>query len=171
MTQTMTRTALALAILLLPGFLTAGTITLSGVHLCCKGCIKDAEKAVNSAGATGKADHKKKTVTIDAKDEATAKKAVAALAAHGYYGKSSYAAISIPNDAPDKKVSSATVSGVHLCCRRCVKAIDELVDNLDGATEHTATSNGEAFKVKGDFTLKALQAALHGVGLNGKITE
>jgi copper chaperone CopZ len=167
----MTRTALALAILLLPVFLNAGTITLSGVHLCCKGCIKGVEKAAESAGATATADHKTNTVSIESKDEDTAKKAVAALAQAGYYGKSSYAPISIQNTETDKKVSSATVSGVHLCCRKCAKAIDHVVENLKGATEHTATSQAKSFKIKGDFTLKALQEALHAQGLHGKISE
>ncbi len=167
----MIRKCMALAILLIPGFLAAETITLSGVHLCCKGCIRGAEKAASSTGATAKADHKKKTVTITAADAAAVQKAVDALGKNGYYGKSSNASISIKADAPDKKVSSCTVSGVHLCCKKCVKALDKVIDNLEGAEAHTAVSQHDTFKVKGNFSLKALQKALHAEGLSGTITE
>jgi len=171
MKNSMIRKCMALAILLIPGFLAAETITLSGVHLCCKGCIRGAEKAVATSGATAIADHKKKTVIITAADAAAAQKAVDALGKGGYYGKSSNAAIAIKQDAPDKKVSSCTVSGVHLCCKKCLKALDVMIDNLEGAESHTAVSQHDTFKVKGDFSLKALQKALHGVGLSGTITE
>ena len=171
MKNSIIRKGLALAILLIPGLLAAETITLSGVHLCCKGCIRGAEKAATSTGATAKADFRKKTVTITAADSAAVQKALVALSKGGYYGKSSNPAIAIKADAPDKKVSSCTVSGVHLCCKKCVKALDVMIDNLEGVDSHTAVSQHDTFKVKGDFTLKALQKALHDVGLSGTITE
>ena len=171
MKNSMIRKCLAFAILLIPGFLAAETITLTGVHLCCKGCIRGAEEAATSTGATAKADHKKKTVVITAADADAAQKAVDALAKGGFYGKSSHASITIKADAPDKKVSSCTVSGVHLCCKKCAKAIDKVIENVKGAESHTARSQHDTFKVKGDFSLKALQKALHAEGLSGTITE
>ena len=171
MKNSMIRKGLALAILLIPGILAAETITLSGVHLCCKGCVRGAEKAGSSTGATAKADHESKTVTITASDAAAAQKAVDAFAKGGYFGKSSNPAIAIKEDAPDKKVSSCTVSGVHLCCKKCAKAIDKVIENVKGAESHTAVSQNDTFKVKGDFSLKDLQKALHAEGLSGTITE
>jgi hypothetical protein len=171
MKNSMIRKYLAFAIALFPGFLAAETITLSGVHLCCKGCIRGAEKAATSTGATATVDFKKKAVVITAADAAAAQKAVDALAKGGYYGKSSNPSIAIKQDAPDKKVSSCTVSGVHLCCKKCVRALDKVIDNLDGAESHTAVSQHDTFKVKGDFSLKALQKALHAEGLSGTISE
>ena len=63
------------------------TVELKGTHLCCGACVKavnDTLKGVD--GVTGKCDAKAKTVTITAKDDATAQKAVDALAAAGFHG-------------------------------------------------------------------------------------
>src|SRR5260221_8646313 len=99
------------------------TVKLSDVHLCCKSCIKGVDKAVGAvSGASAASDADAHTVTITASDDATAQKAVDALVAAGYYGKSENAAIKVKADtgAKDAKVSSLTINDVHLCCPKCV---------------------------------------------------
>lgn len=160
------------AALALPNLLAAKTtVTLKGVHLCCKGCVNGVTKAAKAAGAIASVQPQKKLVTIEATDDATAKKAVSALANAGYYGKSSNAAISIGLGVTDATVNTATVSGVHLCCGKCVRAVDKAVKSLKGASGHTAEKKSASFKVTGNFSLKALVEALHENGLHGQISE
>lgn len=141
----------------------AESITLTGLHNCCGSCEKGITKAVTSVeGVTVTVS--KTSATITAKSKADADKAVSALLAAGYYGEGAPA-----QTAPDKKVKSATVSGTHLCCGKCVKGIDEALKNVPGATGHTATKGAESFTVNGDFNLKDLLAALNKAGYHGKI--
>lgn len=140
----------------------AETVSLSGVHNCCKKCDDGIIKAVKSAGAEAKTD--KGTVIITASDAAVAKKAVAALLAAGYAGKGAEAPA-----VADAKVKSATVSGVHLCCGKCVTAAEKAVMSVAGVTKHNATKGAESFTVEGDFSTAALAAALNKCGLNGSI--
>lgn len=139
------------------------TVKVTGVHNCCKKCdngILDAVKKVDGASAVTD----KTTVTITAKDEATAKKAVESLLAAGYAGKGAE-----PAAIKDAKVKTATVGGVHLCCGKCVTAAEKAVLSVKGVTKHTATKGAETFTVEGDFSTQDLASALNKAGLNGSI--
>jgi copper chaperone CopZ len=139
------------------------TVTLNNIHNCCASCEKGITKAVTSVkGATVTAT--KTSATITAKNKGDADKAVDALLKAGFYGEGAPA-----QTAPDKKVTSATVSGTHLCCGKCIKGIDEAVKNTPGATSHDATKGAKSFKVTGDFNLKDLVAALNKAGYAGKV--
>ncbi|MBT4225297.1 MAG: hypothetical protein HOD72_12620 [Opitutae bacterium] len=166
-------TSIILALILcLPGFLLAKTtVSLKGVHLCCKSCVTGVAKAAQSAGASATSKPQQKLVIIEAADDATASKAVTAVAKAGYYGKSSNPSIAIKTDLKDATVTSASVSGVHLCCGKCVRAVDKAIDSLKGASGHTAEKNSATFKVTGSFSLKALLDALHENGLHGQISK
>ena len=145
--------------------LTAGaeTVTLKNIHNCCGSCEKGITKAITSVdGATVKVT--KTEAEITAKDKATVDKAVDALLAAGYYGDGAPV-----QSIADKKVTSATVTGTHLCCGKCVKGIDAAVKNTPGATGHTATKGAKEFTVNGDFNLKDLLAALNKEGYHGTI--
>lgn len=138
------------------------TITLTGVHNCCKGCAKGIDAAVTKAGATSEIDDS--TVKITAKTEADAKKAADALVAAGYFGDGATAP-----EVKDAKVKAATVSGVHLCCGKCVKAVEKAVKTVAGASSHTAEKGVDSFTVEGDFSTAELAAALNKQGLSGSI--
>lgn len=141
----------------------AESVTLTGIHNCCGSCEKGITKAVTSVdGATVTVT--KTSAEISAKDKATVDKAVTALLEAGYYGVGAPA-----QAAPDKKVTSATVSGTHLCCGKCVKGIDAALKNVPGATAHDATKGAKSFKVTGDFNLKDLIAALNKEGYAAKV--
>src|SRR5256885_17064315 len=63
-------------------------VELKGTHLCCGQCVKAANEILKGVdGATGKVDQKAKTITITAKDDETAQKAIDALAAGGVPGE------------------------------------------------------------------------------------
>ncbi|MGZ4965089.1 MAG: hypothetical protein ACXWC8_21245, partial [Limisphaerales bacterium] len=102
------------------------SITLSNVHLCCDKCVKGVDSAVSRvSGANAACDKAAGTVTLTASDKATLQKAVKAIIAAGYFGESSDASIKMSNKtgAKDAKVQLLKVSGVHLCCAKCVKAV------------------------------------------------
>lgn len=157
-------TLLTAAIILTTGLtLRAETVTLKGIHNCCKSCttgITDAITKVDGATVVVTKD----TATITAKTKADADKAVESLLAAGYYGEGAPVGV-----VEDKKVTSAKVTGTHLCCGKCVTGIDNAIKTVPGATKHTAEKNAKSFTVEGDFNLKDLNAALNKAGYNGKL--
>src|SRR5258706_7532528 len=145
---------------------------ISQVHLCCKSCVTGVEKAVATVpGAAAEADQDSGTVTLTGPDAATVQKAAAALTRAGYFGKSSNPEISMDasTGAKGAKVQSLRVEGVHLCCGKCVKAVDHAVKSVPGVKEQTATQGAESFEVTGDFNDKEVFAALQKEGLTGKV--
>ena len=142
-------------------------VTLSGVHLCCKGCVNGVTKAVKKAGATAACNAKAGSVVISGeKDSVVA--ALKGVAKAGYYGKSDNKDLSIAcqGGAKDEKVKSLTLSGAHLCCGKCGKAVAKAVGATDGASTHTAKKGSKTFEVTGDFNAQAFIRALHDNGLH-----
>ena len=147
------------------------SVKLTDVHLCCNSCVKGVDKAVAKvSGATAQSDKDAGTVTITAPDKATAQKAVDALVAGGYFGKSSDSSIKVNanSGAKDGKVQSITVTGVHLCCKQCVNSVNEALSKVTGVKANTAARNAESFEVTGDFNGKDVFTALNKAGLSGK---
>ena len=143
---------------------------LSNVHLCCTSCVKGAEKAAaKAAGATVTVDQNASTVTVSASSKAGIQSAVDALVAAGYYGKPSDAAVKVAANtgATDGKVASLKLEGVHLCCGKCVTAVQKALGKVAGVKGNTAEKNAKVFEVTGDFSPKAVFEALHDVGLTG----
>ena len=145
----------------------ATKVTLSGVHLCCKGCVKGVTKAIDTSGGKATCDAKAGTVVISGTKEVV-EKALEAVAKAGYYGKSDNEALAIAcqGGAKDEKVKSLTLSGTHLCCGKCVKAVAKAVDATEGADAHTAKKGSKTFEVTGDFNAGAIIKALHDNGLH-----
>lgn len=146
------------------------TVKLSGVHLCCGGCVKGIGAAVKDVeGASVECDKDAGSVTIKANDDDAAKKALAAIGRAGYYGKSDNDQLAIRGrKAKDEKVSDQQVAGLHLCCGACVKAVDKVVASVDGATGHDAAKGSKIVTVKGTYNAAALQKAFQDAGLNGR---
>jgi periplasmic mercuric ion binding protein len=164
-------TSLAVAI---ATFADDASVTLKNVHLCCKSCVKGVQNSIKDLeGVTAKADEDSETVTLTASDKAKLQKAADALAAGGYFGVSESGDVKplAKTGAKGEKVQSLTVSGVHLCCPGCVKAVDRALKNTPGATAHTAKKNAETFVVTGDFNDQKFFDALHKEGLSGKVAK
>jgi copper chaperone CopZ len=162
---------LALSLALAPAALAEFTVTLTDVHLCCTSCVKGVDKATaTAAGAAATCDKDAGTVVLTAPDKATAQKAVDALVAAGYFGKSSDPSIKLDgaSGAKDGFVESLSVSGVHLCCKSCVEAVDDALAKVPGVKANTATKNAATFEVTGNFNAKQVFDALHSAGLTGK---
>jgi len=100
------------AILVLTGASRAETkVELKGVHLCCPACVKAVGTTLKKVdGVKGECNRESKTVTITAKDDATARKAIDALAQAGFHGEASNKDFAIKDDsgAAKGKVKSIT---------------------------------------------------------------
>ena len=150
------------------------SMKLTDVHLCCQGCVKGVQKATgNISGVTADADMDSDSISLSGPDTATVQKAVDALTAAGYYGKSSNPDIKVNGDtgAKDEKVKSLKVEGVHVCCGKCVKSIGEALSAVPGVTGNTATKGAKSFTISGDFNEKDAMAALQKAGLTGHVAQ
>ncbi len=147
---------------------------ISDVHLCCQSCVKGVEKAVADVkDVTANVDKDAGTVTLTGPDKAAVQKAANALVAAGYFGKSGDSGIKLANNtgAKGKKVQTLKLEGVHLCCGKCVSAVDKAVKSVSGVKEHTAKKNAETFDVTGDFNDREVLDALQKAGLTGKVAK
>jgi hypothetical protein len=164
---------IALALALSPAAQAETKATLSGVHLCCKGCVTAVEKASAAAGATATGDMDAGTVVVTAPDAATVQKATDAIVAAGFFGASGDPSIKVNSisGAPNQKVKSATVSGAHLCCGKCAKAANAAAMGVAGVQASDAAKGSASFTVTGDFNAKELASALEKAGLSGKIAK
>jgi len=150
------------------------TVTLKGVHLCCGGCSKGVERAVKQVdGATVKCDRKAGTAVITAGDKASAQKALDVIADAGYHGKTDSSDLRVKDDntAPDRDVSSLTVTGAHLCCGSCVKGVNKAVKGVAGVAGTDAKKKQTSFTIKGTFNAKAAVKALYEAGYHVKVAE
>lgn len=144
------------------------TVTMEGVHNCCKGCTNGIVKA--AAGlkdTTVTADGE--TVTIVAKTKSNAKKAVEAIMDAGYYGKLSDESIAAASRTSEKKLTDVTVSGAHLCCQKCVNAMTAAVKEVPGVTSYTIENKAKTFTVQGQFTESDLLASMNKAGFHGTV--
>jgi copper chaperone CopZ len=146
------------------------SVTITDVHLCCQSCVKGVAKAVAGvSGLTAQADQDAGTVTLTGPDTATVQKGADALVAAGFFGKSSDPTIKLNAEtgAKNQKVQSITIEGLHLCCGKCVKAVNEVLGTVPGVTGNTAAKGAKSFEVTGDFNDKDVFDALQKAGLTG----
>lgn len=160
---------IASLILLVAGISQAETtVTLEGVHNCCKSCTNGIVKAGTSVkDVTVTAEGK--TVTVVAKTKMGAKKAIEAIMEAGYYGTPSEAAEATSAAKAEKKLTEVTVTGAHLCCQKCVNAMTDAVKAVPGVTEYDIQNKAKTFTVKGEFTEADLIASMNKAGFHGSV--
>lgn len=166
----MKKTLFAALLLLAPALAAHAetTVTLEGVHNCCKSCtngIVKAAEGLKDVTVTAEGE----TVTIVSKSKSGAKKAVEAIMDAGYYGKPSDETAAPTAKAESKKIKDATVTGAHLCCQKCVNAMTDAVKSVPGVTEYDIQNKAKTFTVKGDFTEADLLAAMNKAGFHGSV--
>lgn len=148
--------------------------TLSNIHLCCQSCVKGVQTAIAKVpGAKATCDQDADTVTVTAADTATVQKGVDALTDAGFFGKSSNADIKVNSEtgAKNARVQSLTIEDLHLCCGKCVKAVNEVLSNVPGVKANTAAKGVKTFTVTGDFNDKDVFDALQKAGLTGHVAK
>jgi periplasmic mercuric ion binding protein len=150
------------------------TVKISDVHLCCGSCVKIAQKVVGTVdGAKADVSEDDGTITITGPDKATVQKVADALVAAGFFGTSSDPSVKIDADtgAKGQKVQTMTITGLHLCCGKCVNAVHKTLLSVPGVTGDTAAKNVKTFTVTGDFNDKDVMDALQKAGLTGKVED
>jgi mercuric ion binding protein len=147
-------------------------VEVKGVHLCCNACVKGVNTALKGIdGVKPASDRDSGTVTLTAADEASAQKALDALADAGYHGEidSKGLAFKPATNVPAGKVKSLSLSGTHNCCKSCTNAIKTAVKSVPGVTGDTVQPKKDSFEVTGDFDAAALVKALNASGFNFQI--
>jgi mercuric ion binding protein len=149
------------------------TTTLSDVHICCGKCVKAADdivaKVPNLKGTVSQEDG---TIVLTAPDLVTVQKGTDALTTAGFFGKSSNADVKVDasTGAKGQKVQTLTVSNLHLCCAKCVKAVGTILSNVPGYTTNNATIGAKTFVITGNFNDNDVFNALQKGGLTGKVS-
>ncbi|MDR3633559.1 MAG: hypothetical protein P4L84_06965 [Isosphaeraceae bacterium] len=147
-------------------------VEIKGVHLCCGACVKGVGTALKGIdGIKPACDREKGTVTITATDDATAQKALDALAAAGYHGDTGNKdlAIKAETNVPKGKVQSLSLTNAHNCCQSCCKAIKSSVKKVDGVAGDTAKPKTADFQVTGDFDAAEVVKALNDAGFHVQV--
>lgn len=149
------------------------SVTLKHVHLCCTECVRGVERSLKGLeGVTMTADKDAETVTLTGASQPALQRAADAMAAGGYFGVSDKLEIKpvAQTGSKGKMVQSIIVTGAHMCCGGCAKAVDRAIKKTPGATGHTAKKNSVTFFVNGNFNDRTFFEALQSEGLSGKIT-
>lgn len=149
-------------------------VELKNTHLCCPQCVKAVGEILKKVeGVSGTCDQKAGTVSITAKDNATAQKALDALAAGGFYGTTDSKDLKMKDDSgvAKGKVKTLTLEGVHNCCGACTKAIGAAVGKVAGVTGNTAKPRNDTFEVTGDFDAEEVVKALNAAGYHVKVKK
>jgi copper chaperone CopZ len=150
------------------------TVKLTGVHLCCQGCVNAVRAAIESVpGVQFRCDTEEGSVTLRASDEATAQKTLDAIAAAGFYGTTDdqKLAMKAMSDIPRDKVNSLKVSGIHNCCGPCCDAISQAILMVEGVTGTTAKPRATAFEVTGHFCSAEVVKALNDAGFSARVSS
>jgi copper chaperone CopZ len=149
-------------------------VELKGTHLCCGQCVTAVGNIIKKVdGASATCDQKTGTVAITAKDDATAQKALDALAAGGFHGTTGNKDLTIKDDSgvSKGKVKTLTLEGVHNCCGQCNKAIVAAVGKVAGTKGNTAKAKNDTFDVTGEFDAEELVKALNAAGYHVKVKK
>ena len=165
--------AFAVATLLAGSLLAETKVTISGTHLCCGQCLKAVETTLKDIkGVTHKSSQEAKTIELTAENDEAAQKAVNALAAAGFYGKTDNGKVKYaPVDAAATTVERLEVSGVHNCCGACTTAIKKAIGTVEGVMANTVKPREEAFVVEGKFKPTDLVKALLDAGFYVQIKK
>lgn len=128
-------------------------VTVSGTHLCCGQCLKAVDATLKDMpGVTFKSDQAAKTIEIVADSDATAQKAIDALAAEGFYGKLDNDKLKFkPVAAGDASVEKLELAGVHNCCGQCTTSIKKAVTAVSGVSGTNIKAKDTTFAVEGKF--------------------
>lgn len=150
------------------------SVKLTELHICCNSCVNVANKVLAEVkDAHGAVNKDEKSISLTGPDKATLQKAVDALVAAGYFGKSSNPEIKVAAEtgAKGQKVQTLKIEGVHLCCGSCVDVVDETLKAVPGVKAQTAKKGAKTFEVTGDFNDQEVFTALHKAGLSGKVAR
>lgn len=155
-----------------------GTVTIRGAHLCCGGCVDGAKGALDGIEGISdvKADVNSKSIVFAAKSEKAAVKGIEALADNGFFGKAAFGKkdLAFPEVGAKKgeKRDTITLTGIHLCCGACRKAVHEAFTKLDGLTSMEIDAAAETVKLNGGgMVVQDAVELLQKAGFYGKLAK
>jgi periplasmic mercuric ion binding protein len=170
-----TRLAAALACLALSAATAQAEVkvTVSKMHICCKGCTMAIQKAVADIPEVKATVDQENTSTVLVAEKAeSVQKAIDAIAKAGFHGKLDNKEVKFKEEkTPEGKVQRLEVYSVHNCCPACVKAIKTALAKVDGVTADTCENKKDSFVIEGDFAAKDALAALHKAGFHASLTK
>jgi copper chaperone CopZ len=149
-------------------------LEIKNVNLGGRRCGSAVSQAVKSLdGVRVVCDRKNKTVSLTAPDDATAQKALDAIAAAGFYGDTGNQKLKIKDDSGVKKgkVKKLTLTGIHNCCPICSRNIQESIKKVEGVTGNTVQPGKNTFDVTGEFDAVDLVKALNAAGFHVKVKK
>lgn len=144
---------------------TALTVTISDMHLCCKGCTAAVEKSVAKIpGVKCTASKEDRTTLLTASNPKVLQEALDAIAAAGFYGTVDNNEVEFkPIAFKEGNVQKLEVAHIHNCCMACTDAIKAAIEPITGVKSNTLKNKKTSFVVEGDFSpdevVKAIQAA------------
>lgn len=142
-------------------------VTLTDMHLCCKGCTMAVEKAASAIeGVKCVCNKDEASAEITAPDVKAAQQAVDEIAKAGLCGKpdSKEVKFAIPK-TPEGKVARLEVAHIHNCCEGCNDAIEGALLSVDGVTGETVEPKKDSFVIEGDFVAADAIKAIMEAGL------
>ena len=142
------------------------TVTISDMHICCKGCSSAIEKAAAKVpGVKCVASEDSKATTLTADKRETIQKAVDELCKAGFCGKPDDKEIKFPAvKTPDGNVQNLEISHVHNCCGKCTDSMKAALADVKGVKSTTLQSKKTSFTIEGDFSAAAAVKALEAAG-------
>lgn len=159
------------------GFVSAGEVKVTGVHICCGQCVKLVSAALKDVpGVSGVvASQNDHSVTYQAADDAAAAAGIEALAKGGFHGTAKHGdkALSFPASGAEKdqKADEFTLAGIHLCCPACYTAADKAFKSVAGVTA-TADKATKTYKVSGKgVDVNAVVKALNDAGFHATVKK
>jgi copper chaperone CopZ len=162
----------------LPLSVSAGEVTVKGVHICCGGCVTALTGALDGINGVSGASASKNggTVKFQATDAKAAAAGLKAIADAGFYGTATHDGKTFEVPAPkiDAKLTADTVTltGVHLCCGMCVKESSKALKKVNGVSEVEGDKDNGTLTVKGTkINVSELVQALHGAGFHGDVKK
>ena len=138
------------------------TVTVSEMHLCCRGCTSAVEKAVAKIeGVKCRTSEDDGTTVLEAADVKTVQAAVDAMAAAGFTGTLDNEDVKFAEiKTPEGKVVRLDVYEIHNCCGACTDAIKGALAEVDGVTSDTCKPKETEFVIEGNFSAKEAVEAL-----------
>lgn len=149
-------------------------LVLKGVHLCCQGCVNGVSNALDDVeGIDFECSMENGTVSLAARNDIAAWKALAAIAAAGFYGDTGDKqwAMKAVSKVPQGKVERLSISGIHNCCQPCCDAIRNAIYSVGGVTGDTARPKATRFEITGAFDAVQLVAALNRAGFSAGVEK
>ena len=153
-------------------------VQVEGLHLCCGSCVDAVTDALKDIDGVTKVacDQNTKVASFKAANDEAAEKGIKALSEAGFFGtaKQGKKDLAFPDAGAKKDAKSAKIkfSGVHLCCRSCVKDAHTALKDVKGVSSIDVDREAGTVTLNGsDIVHTAALNALNKGGFYGKIAE